>query len=438
MLNILNIKLKKNMPKKTFFCEQKKGDYAGETKHFPPANKEWYNSIYAFNKNTQKSIPAADRFILALINSYFNLYSRMFERKIRARRLRLWVKRLSTNKILLSRAELKHTSDKVIITLFVYNRQKKYLENKIRKVASLGSYDNLKFSQKMSCLRLKALKIISKIRKEKGLLIDALKVKKNNFIRSLVKNYSLDFLKKSLEREMLYMYFKQVITFNKLKFGDAYLLPLKGLIEKVYNKKVEFNLVNVKYFHLNSDILSGILALKLRNRKNRVFRVLKASLVKVKLPSLDKLALFEEIYNRKRTRQNLGVGYLKENFEKTNNSDVISRVLGDFLKVHVDESDNSASDISVNMENTVLDSIKHKYISGIRIEASGRLSKRYTAARTVNKVKYLGNLRNIDSSYKGFSSVILRGNLRSNLQFTKLKNKTRIGAFGLKGWVSSI
>jgi hypothetical protein len=43
----------------------------------------------------------------------------------------------------------------------------------------------------------------------------------------------------------------------------------------------------------------------------------------------------------------------------------------------------------------------------------------------------------MDSSYKGLSSVLLRGHVKSNLQFTKIKSKTRIGSFGLKGWVSS-
>jgi hypothetical protein len=32
---------------------------------------------------------------------------------------------------------------------------------------------------------------------------------------------------------------------------------------------------------------------------------------------------------------------------------------------------------------------------------------------------------------------MLKGNLRSNLQFTKVKSKTRIGSYGLKSWVSS-
>jgi hypothetical protein len=32
--------------------------------------------------------------------------------------------------------------------------------------------------------------------------------------------------------------------------------------------------------------------------------------------------------------------------------------------------------------------------------------------------------------------VVLRGNFKPNLQFTKLNSKSRIGSFGIKGWVS--
>ena len=54
----------------------------------------------------------------------------------------------------------------------------------------------------------------------------------------------------------------------------------------------------------------------------------------------------------------------------------------------------------------------------------------------VYKLRYKGNLLNIDSSYKGLSSLLLRNNNKLNLQFTKLNSKTRIGSFGIKGWVS--
>jgi hypothetical protein len=81
----------------------------------------------------------------------------------------------------------------------------------------------------------------------------------------------------------------------------------------------------------------------------------------------------------------------------------------------------------------IIKNLKYRHIAGFRLEANGRLNKRYTASRSFNKVKYKGNLLNIDSSYKGLSSVLLRNNLNSNLQYTKLNSKTRIGSFGLKG-----
>jgi hypothetical protein len=32
---------------------------------------------------------------------------------------------------------------------------------------------------------------------------------------------------------------------------------------------------------------------------------------------------------------------------------------------------------------------------------------------------------------------MLRGHVKSNIQYTNLSSKTRNGAFGLKGWISS-
>jgi hypothetical protein len=35
------------------------------------------------------------------------------------------------------------------------------------------------------------------------------------------------------------------------------------------------------------------------------------------------------------------------------------------------------------------------------------------------------------------STVMLRGDTKSNVEYSMLKSKHRIGAFGIKGWVSS-
>jgi hypothetical protein len=64
------------------------------------------------------------------------------------------------------------------------------------------------------------------------------------------------------------------------------------------------------------------------------------------------------------------------------------------------------------------------------------LTRRFTASRSVFKLRWKGSLKNFDSSYKGLSSVILRGHVKPNVQYSIVNSKTRNGAFGLKGWVS--
>jgi hypothetical protein len=86
-----------------------------------------------------------------------------------------------------------------------------------------------------------------------------------------------------------------------------------------------------------------------------------------------------------------------------------------------------------SLQESIINNLKYKNFFGFRLQANGRLSKRFTASRSVSKLRYQGNLINIDSSYYGLSSVLLKGNLKSNVQFTKLNSKTRIGSFGLKG-----
>ena len=91
-----------------------------------------------------------------------------------------------------------------------------------------------------------------------------------------------------------------------------------------------------------------------------------------------------------------------------------------------------------SLKNVVLSDINYKWVSGVRIEGAGRLTKRYTASRSQHKVKYNGNLVNAYSSIKSYPSSVIRGNFKPNLGYTKLNSKSRIGSFGIKGWVSGI
>jgi len=92
---------------------------------------------------------------------------------------------------------------------------------------------------------------------------------------------------------------------------------------------------------------------------------------------------------------------------------------------------------SISLKDHIFKDLKHFKLAGVRVEAKGRLSKRFVASRSVFKVYWKGGLRNVDSSFKGLSAVMLRGDAKSNVEYSMLKSKVRTGAFGIKGWVSS-
>ena len=196
------------------------------------------------------------------------------------------------------------------------------------------------------------------------------------------------FSKKGYRIEQIFFNYAKSIHFNKSKFNNLLLnfreLGIIYLLEKMYDKKVEIKLIELKSVHLNSDIFSSAVALKLRDRKNKAVRILrKAILQMVKIPSLHTLITFDD------------------NIESMNKNNIVSV-------------------------------IKQQAVSGVRFEASGRLTRRLTAMRAVFKYRYTGSLKNIRSSLNNKSSTILRGYVKSNSQYTVVESKTRNGSFGLK------
>ena len=269
---------------------------------------------------------------------------------------------------------------------------------------SNSSFHNTKLNKKVNFITLKSLKILRKVRKHKRFLLKILKWNKINF-RLYENRYYNDYLNKSYKKEMLYLYYVRILSLNNNKFKSWFITGLKSIISRVYKKKVVFNIVNLKYLHLNSDVFSESISIKLKNRKNRLLRVLKKALKLAKLPMLQQYSIYSTGNNENNKF------YTNKYYEHTLNKN--------------------------NIEKTVLDNIKYKTINGVRLEAAGRLSKRLTASRSVFKFKYKGNLKNRDSSYNKLSSVMLRGHIKPNLQYTNISSKTRNGSFGLKGWVSS-
>lgn len=400
MLNLLKIKeIKKELI----------NPLTAKFKHFPSSVREWNNSIYVFNKNTLNLIPSTTLSAMKIIKGFFSVYNKSLEKKMRSKRLLLRLRRLSSNRIYLSRGEFKHINNNVLINIYIFNRQKHNYLSKLKNIYLKKFLANKKINtnliKALKSIYIKGLDCLREVNKDKYLLIRALDiVEKNkkykiNTFKSLY-NYTLFFYKDLLNLTMkklrLYFLYKQLIYLNKSKLNYTYLRLLKKHLEYLYNKNVEFNLINLNRFYLNSDILFESVKLKLTRNKRKMRKILNKIKDKVKI---DQKKLSLDSRN-----------------EVVNNLSQINEIR--------------------TLKTTVFNNLKYRHVTGFRLEARGRLSRRYTASRSVFKLKYKGNLLNLDSSYGGLSSVMLKGNLKSNLQYTKLNSKTRIGSFGLKGWVS--
>lgn len=356
---------------------------------------------------------------MKLIKGYFNLSNLKLENKLRREKIRRRSVKLSTNKFFLSDGEFKHTNDKVIITLYLYNRQKYNYLYKLKK-RYIRLFAKAKFLKKLNLIKSVGLNILEKQRKKSYNLIKILPSYKSR-ISSIQHLQYKKFVKKTLNRLKYYMFYKQLLYINQNKFNYSYLQGLIYLIKKIFNKNVELNLINLKYFYFNSDIFSQPLVLKLRKKRN-LLKYLKACIRKVKI---------------KKTNERLNRYFFDLNkLFNIKHIDILNNLLYKFLEQNEKNYSNSyikqKSDTYL-LKKIVFNNIKYKRVSGVRLEAAGRLTKRYTASRSRSKVMYKGNLENTLSSVRGYSSVLLRGNFKPNLQYTKLNSKSRIGSFGVKG-----
>jgi hypothetical protein len=366
-----------------------------------------------YNNNILSLIPNISKLAIKIIRNYFYMYNNKIEGKVRRKTKKFYNRhrKLSTNRIFLSKGEFKHTNNKVIITLYIYNKQKNNYLLKLKKRyinKFLINFINLKQNKRL--VLLKKLKKIS-IKGNLGLIYINFfnpkiarilkylhlnkKISKFKVISLYTNRFYKRFVKKSLRRLFIYTYYRKLIYINKSRFNYTYLQYIKNRLQVLFNKNIEFIFINLKHFYLNSNILSESILLKIRKNRRKLMIYLANLDKKVRIKK--KLFLLAEIMNKNKLNT-------KKYFY--NNKLLYKKIIKN---------------------------LKYKHIVGYRLEASGRLNKRYKAARSMTKFKYKGSLLNIDSSYKGLSSVLLRNNLNSNLQYTKLNSKTRIGTFGLKG-----
>ena len=377
--------------------------------HYPSSVREWDNSIYLYTKSKLNLIPYASKISKKLIKGILEIFNLKIEKRMRSKRLLLRFRRLSSNRIYMSEGEFKHTNNKVLINIYIFNRQvynyiyklkKRYLKKFMVKKSV-----NKRIINKINSINIKSAKITKNLNRNKYYLLNKLNIMqkgqdyKINIINKLsfkTKVFYKRFSKLTIRKLRLYFFYKQLIHINRSKLNYNYLYVLKKQLENLYNKNVEFNLINLNRFYLNSDILFESVKLKVTRNRRRLHKIFNKLKTKVK------------IYDK------------KYSLDYTNKYETNLKKIGNKL----------------SLNNSVFNNLNYKHVTGFRLEARGRLNKRFTAARSITKLKHKGNLLNLDSSFRGLSSVLLKGNLRSNLQYTKLSSITRIGAFGIKGWVS--
>ena len=354
------------------------------TIHNPYSSKEWSNSVYSYNKSYIKSLIVFDVITNNMLTNYFN----MLEDKVKVvfKRRRTNKIRYSMNKIFISRGEFKHVNTGLTIIIYVYNKQKSYLENLLTKINTLPIFNHsLKkfffyFKEWYNIIFVKNDNYIDYLMsnlKTKFNIYDTLKFKKTIELYGLCKKHT-DYVKS--------------ILFNNLKFNNLYLnwngLGITSIIEKLYNKDANIKIIEQRSIHLNSDTFSSPIYLKLRNRRNKAIKILrKAILNMVKIPDIHTLRIY----------------YTNINIYKNN----------------------------------VLEFINQQVVSGILVKAKGRLTPRLTASRAIFKTWYMGSRKNLRASLTNTPSKILRGSTKLNLQYSVEESKNRNGAFGLQVWTSS-
>lgn len=233
---------------------------------------------------------------------------------------------------------------------------------------------------------------------------------------------------KLLRKVFLFIQYFVRLYYYHLSYNTIYLLRLNNIATKLVGKMVYFTITNAKYLYQDKQILAQAITNKLKDRKKRVLKVLKTIMGLIKKPYYK-----IHFYNKKLMLQE------KDNVLRSNSF---------FLDPHINiTSDYLYNDIVNNKyiikkpfnfkPRLLLYHIKHKIISGIRLQGSGRLTRRLTASRSISKFKYMGTLQNIYSSFQGFSTYMVRGFRKASLQYVNINDHNRNGSFGVKVSVSS-
>nr|YP_009546943.1 ribosomal protein S3 [Hirsutella thompsonii]AYP41262.1 ribosomal protein S3 [Hirsutella thompsonii]AYP41292.1 ribosomal protein S3 [Hirsutella thompsonii]AYP41321.1 ribosomal protein S3 [Hirsutella thompsonii] len=479
-------------------------------KYLPSFSKEWKNIIYCYNKNNLKDIPVNNININNIIKSYFNLYFKhpnyldydYNPLKKNTTQIGLDISELdyeNTRKFLrriyVSNAEIKHTNNKAIITLYTVNREKKILKDKYLKINKKVSRHLIKrsiFLHNKIYRRILAILNLGGLKNKYQYITKLESISKKNFW-----NYKLNDLTKFIKFKNTYLkkiwsiiinnYWKKYLnllrkydllySLNQSKFNkQIFLYKLSKILNKIIGKEIQYNIVNLKSIAFHSDLLTNALVLKIQKTNMNYKKIMSSLLNRAPFP-LNNRACSRQITKIQNTSpykdfalisiacaypissslypevllqgsrdnpEGLKAGLIK--YRSGISASCVNKTIPAIASAHmrasmVDQEKNidkmlgNSCNIS-QVHKTIFNSIGYKNLGGMRLEVKGRLSKRYRADRSLFALKWKGGLKNVDSSFKGLSSVLFRGNTKSNVSYSMFNSKRRIGAFAVKGWIS--
>jgi len=99
------------------------------------------------------------------------MYNNKLELKVRRQRIRIKSRRLSSHKIFVSKGEFKHTNDRVMINIYIYNRQKYNYFYKLKKIYEKLLRKNLLFKRISRAIK-KSYFLMNKIKNNKLSIIN--------------------------------------------------------------------------------------------------------------------------------------------------------------------------------------------------------------------------------------------------------------------------
>jgi len=457
----------------------------GKTKYLPPFFKEWKNTLYFYNKNTNKKLPFINIIINKLIKTYINLmYTNFKVKKISTKRRNRFIKN-----IYISKAEIKYTNSIGIITIHTMNnlnsifkkyeeylnyivikkeevekwirifipgkvywnwKKKSYIKTKYRFIKKSILVKQWPFSIMKQFIRPNFIKRIQSKYSNKNInkiqfdnLNEILKFNLQTYNKNLELFY-LDMIKLRLKEireeysnylETIWKYNQlNIINFTKLNNNSSFILKLKKILSRILKIKLEFNIINIKYHTYNPEFFTKSLSLKLKKNKFNLIRSMTNIINRNKISIIDKS---EKYVIQKKKDWSL----INNRFKDLSLISVLKDINLNKLLTNIYYSNSLFKNKNYinnynNLLKIIFNNINYKYISGIRLEIKGRLTKRYRADRSIYKLLWKGGLKNKYSSYNKLSTVMFRGNSRTNVLYSISKDKRRIGAFAVKGWIS--